>query len=77
MTRDALSRLAHRLRPSRRRPAAATTPTSAPAGDSTGTRSEESIGVGQDTGQDPDQVRAYWTPERAAGARPREQRRDP
>jgi hypothetical protein len=30
-----------------------------------------------DTGQDPDQVRAYWDAERADAARPREQRRDP
>jgi hypothetical protein len=30
-----------------------------------------------DTGQDPDEVRAYWTVERTAAAKPREQRRDP
>jgi len=73
MTPDALGRLGRWLRPSRRRPPPAATPTLDPTGGPT----VEPVVTGEDTAQDPDQVRAYWTPERTDAARPREQRRDP
>lgn len=73
MTPDALRRLGRWLHPWRRRPPPAATST----GDPTGGPTVEPVVAAEDTGQDPDQVRAYWTPERTDAARPREQRRDP